>query len=314
MSGAPEPNIERLAAEVRELAADRGVPIEALVAALAAAPSARAVPAWTGRALAWLGALLVFAGIAIYAVTFWEDFGSAVRIAITLGTGIAAWLAALIGNRVPAMATSIVPLVCAGAGLEAAGILVTLEEFGAGGDEHLAIMLTAGVIGVQALLFGAAMRRVVLPFIAGLAGVAFAVTLLDWFDMRGALNAALVSSAVLIAASSRPASVFAPAWFGAASAVLYWSVFDLLEGHAGQWLLLALPPAGVWLGSRLPSRVLLVTSAVALLGYLGYFTGEYFKDQIGWPLALMFLGLTFLAVSVVTTRIIRRLPENETRS
>ncbi len=43
-----------------------------------------------------------------------------------------------------------------------------------------------------------------------------------------------------------------------------------------------------------------------MIGYLVWFTGEYFADSLGWPLALVIIGVLFIALSVLAVRINRR--------
>jgi len=44
------------------------------------------------------------------------------------------------------------------------------------------------------------------------------------------------------------------------------------------------------LSVKVKSRTLLLVSTFALLGYLGYFTNQYFADILGWPIALIILA------------------------
>lgn len=51
------------------------------------------------------------------------------------------------------------------------------------------------------------------------------------------------------------------------------------------------------------SRALLIVSTISLLGYLGYFTNEYFADVTGWPLALMCMGILMIVISAYAVKL-----------
>lgn len=46
----------------------------------------------------------------------------------------------------------------------------------------------------------------------------------------------------------------------------------------------------IYLGILARRRTLLLVSTLAMMGYIGYFTGDYFINSTGWPIALIFLG------------------------
>jgi hypothetical protein len=51
------------------------------------------------------------------------------------------------------------------------------------------------------------------------------------------------------------------------------------------------------------SRTLLLVSTFALLGFLGYYTEEYFADVTGWPIALMIMGFLLIGVSAYAVKL-----------
>ncbi|MEE8084940.1 MAG: hypothetical protein V3T46_06960, partial [Alphaproteobacteria bacterium] len=44
-------------------------------------------------------------------------------------------------------------------------------------------------------------------------------------------------------------------------------------------------------------RAMLVVAVFGLIGYLSYFTYQYFANVIGWPVALIVMGLVMIGVS-----------------
>ncbi len=57
----------------------------------------------------------------------------------------------------------------------------------------------------------------------------------------------------------------------------------------------------------LQSRALLVTTVVAMLGFIGYYTAKHFANSLGWPVTLVVMGVAFLAVGAIALRVKRRI-------
>jgi hypothetical protein len=55
----------------------------------------------------------------------------------------------------------------------------------------------------------------------------------------------------------------------------------------------------------LHSRTLLFVATIAILAYTAWFTGQYFADSIGWPLALIVFGMLMIGLSALAFRIDR---------
>jgi len=82
----------------------------------------------------------------------------------------------------------------------------------------------------------------------------------------------------------------------------------LMFGMPGNWMAIChfFPALLIWLSTIARSRTLLGVGTCAMIGYLVWFTGEYFADSLGWPLALVIIGVLFIALSVLAVRINRR--------
>lgn len=82
--------------------------------------------------------------------------------------------------------------------------------------------------------------------------------------------------------------------FSACMGLLYLTPFDVLFPIApGLVLLLSL---------KLSSRALLLSSILALLSFIGYYTAEYFADTVGWPLALMVTGMAMIGLCALALK------------
>ena len=57
---------------------------------------------------------------------------------------------------------------------------------------------------------------------------------------------------------------------------------------------------------HLKSKALLTFGSIFLASYLVKITSEYFKDSLGWPLALVICGMLLMGVGYVTFRLKRR--------
>jgi hypothetical protein len=61
----------------------------------------------------------------------------------------------------------------------------------------------------------------------------------------------------------------------------------------------------LYLSVHLRSKALLTFGSLFLGAYLAKITGEYFSDSMGWPLALIVLGLLLMGVGFLTFRLKR---------
>ena len=84
-----------------------------------------------------------------------------------------------------------------------------------------------------------------------------------------------------------------------------WGLFEWVEGTWAELLFVVAVCGMVYLGVWARSRILNLASTVALLAYTAYFTGRYFADSVGWPIALIVIGLLMLAISALALRIDR---------
>lgn len=283
-----------------EIAAALGEP-----AAAATESRARAVLV---RVLGYLGGTFVFAGIGIFISLQWDSMTAAARVVITLGSGIVLFTLAVLSSRDVRFTRAATPLFLAAAALEPTGILVAFEEFGSGGDWRLAGLITAGTMVAQCAATFASIRASVLLFLIVLFGLLFWWTAFDLIDMDGTaialvLGASLLSSAVGIDRTVHRAIV--PLWYLVGGIVFLYGLFDAVEGSILEILFLVAASGFVYSSVVLRSRTLLFVATAALLAYSAWFTSEYFADSVGWPIALIILGLVLIGLSALAFRIDR---------
>ena len=104
-----------------------------------------------------------------------------------------------------------------------------------------------------------------------------------------------------------PHAAISPFYYFWAGLVTAAASFDLFAHSPYDVLLIGVASAMIYLCTRVGSRTLLTISVLALLAYLGYFTDEYFKNIVGWPIALIIMGFVMMGVSVFAVKLGRKI-------
>ena len=89
------------------------------------------------------------------------------------------------------------------------------------------------------------------------------------------------------------------------SAMLYAGLFDLVENTPIELLFLAVTAAILYACVVLQSRAMLLTTVLAMLSFIGYFSAKHFVDSLGWPITLVITGVIFLGVGMIAMRVKR---------
>lgn len=90
------------------------------------------------------------------------------------------------------------------------------------------------------------------------------------------------------------------------SAMFYAGLFDEVRHTPLELLYFGVAVALMYGSALLQSRALLATSVLAMLGFIGYYTSEYFMNSVGWPVALIIMGIAFLGVGSMAIRVKRK--------
>ena len=293
----------------RESALDRIVSLaeEHSIAAdeIAARMAVPATPARQGgivkTLLGYTGGIFVFAGLGLLVSMMWPDIGSAQRVIIILGPGVVAFVLGIAALKDVRFAKAATPLFLVAAFSQPWGLFVFLDEFvPPTGDPELAAMMVFGALVLQQGLTFAQFGRASLLFLTLIFWLALIATTLAWLDMDGDFVSITVGLSALLlthAAALRGYHAIAPFWYFIGALCLLGGVFALVEGGPLEMVYLGINGFLVFLSIRLASRSLLVVSVVGLISYLSYFTYEYFADVIGWPIAMIFMGLVMIGLS-----------------
>ena len=296
--------------EIATIARQHGLAASEIVAALdatAAAAPARG-QAILVRVLGFLGGTFVFAGIGVFIALQWEDLNSAARVLVTLGSGIAALVLAMLASRDPRFDKTVTPFFLMAAALEPTGMLVAFDEFGTGGDWRWASLITAGVMALQFSAVFQALRRSTPLFLVILFGTVFWWTALDLADLDEPVMALAIGASLLLACvgiDRMGRREITPFWYFCGATAFLYGLFDLVERTPAEILFLAVAAGFVYASVVLHSRTLLAVATLAILAYTAWFTGEHFVDSIGWPLALMAFGFVLIGMSALAFRLDR---------
>jgi hypothetical protein len=306
---------ERALAEIAEIADRHGLSADEVRAALegradrgdGARPAARQGP--LARALAYLGGTFVLAGLAVFVGTFWHGMNSAERIVSTLGPGICAFVLAVLAGRSEKRERLTTPLFVLAVLLEPTGMFVACAELGSGGsplDPEIAVGL---VMLFQCLAYFAKARRTAALFAAlGFAALAMSAGMLRAEVPGGWTGLAVGTSLFCLtrAIDRTEHRVITPFWYFVSAAAVLVAYYEIVEKQALEVTEVAVAALFVYLSTRFRSRTLLATGCVGLLAYVGYYTSEHFADSIGWPIALILLGILMMGLGAFAVRIHRR--------
>lgn len=288
--------------DIISLAKHNNISLDEIKNAIEAAPVLASKPSSSvlSKLLGYIGGIFVFAGIGVFISMYWDDFGSAARVIVTLGTGFVAFIMALVCLYDKKYERAATPLFLIAALLQPTGILVMLQEYSSGGDAHDGLLFMAGFMLIQQGATLWAKRRTVLAFSAILFGCIFFTTLFDLWDLNQKLIGIVIGASILCLAYALQQSkhlAIAPFWYLVGAIILMWSVFEAVENTPFELIYLGLAALLIFLSTNVRSRTLLTVGTLAMLGYIGYYTAKHFANTLGWPIALVIIGIALIGLS-----------------
>jgi len=87
------------------------------------------------------------------------------------------------------------------------------------------------------------------------------------------------------------------------SIMVYSGLFDLVENTPAELIFLAVTASILYVCVVLQSRALLLTTVIAMLGFIGYFSEKYFANSLGWPITLVLMGIAFLGIGAIALKV-----------
>lgn len=270
------------------------------------------------KMLYFIGAGIVLTGIFFFIAQIWDDLGAVSRISITFGLGVlVSLLGSVLYKQKPASNLGSIFHTIGGV-LVIGGVMVLLEEleivlFGQMWTYALAYL----TVFIFYLLLLVTHRHVILTFFAIVNGTiatyllsgALLDPLLDYREMETLfqyLTMALGGSYLFLAQR------FQGGWNKRLVGVLrFFGITGLLGAAFSQvfdstlWEMLyfLLIFGSLLLSVHIRSRSVLIMSTLFLLVHIAYITSEYFADSIGWPIALVILGLIFIGLGYASLTI-----------
>ncbi len=273
--------------------------------------------------LYYIGAAIVCIGIAVLIGQNWDTLSSFVRILVTLGTGLAAYVVAiLLASRRVSEKIAQAFFLIAGVVLPI-GLNVAWHEGGynlsSPGIQTIIMTILLIVFFISWWLY----RRATLLLFTTLFGIAFFYVVTSFllngrpvFDepafteyrtlfvgLSLALLGYFFSGKTTRALSGSFYAVGVLAFLGSALALggykpeqnMFWElIFPLLAFGV------------IFLSVQVRSKSFLVFGALFLIGYIFKLTAEYFSDSLGWPLALVIAGLLMIAIAYGSLQISKR--------
>lgn len=294
--------------DIVSLAKHNNITLDEIKQAIEAAPVLPSKPSANvlSKLFGYIGGIFVFAGIGVFISMYWDDFGSAARVIVTLGTGFVAFIMALTCLTDKKYERAATPLFLMSSFLQPTGIFVMLQEYSSGGDARHGILFMAVFMLIQQTATFWAKRRTVLAFSAILFGCIFFTTLFDLWDMNEKLIGIVIGSSILCVAYALNQSrhlAIAPFWYFMGSVILLWSVFEAVENTPFELIYLGLAALLIFLSTVVRSRSLLTVGTLAMLIYIGYFTAKHFANTMGWPIALVIIGIALIGMSALAVRL-----------
>ena len=267
------------------------------------------------RVMIYIGGAFIFMGLCVYIGIIWDDLDSLSRVIISLGSGFVAFILGLfcLGDKRYVLAST--PLFIIAAGIQPIGLFVFMDEYlPHTGNVIKAACFVFAFMTIQQFVAFVATQRTSLLFFTLFYFYAFLSTLLNWMEIdapEGPLVIGLTALMVSWGVSQTQHKVIAPFYYFCASALTAAAAFDMLEDTSADVLLIGVAVGLIYLAIIAASRTVLTVAVISLLAYLGYFTTEYFKDVVSWPIALIIFGFLMVGISVFAVKLGKKIAKQE---
>jgi hypothetical protein len=273
--------------------------------------------------LYFIGGGVVFLGLVFLIAQEWRHFGTEMKIFVTLGSGIAAFVVGVLFSQQERLGAAGPAFFLISAMLIPTGLLVTYDEAGINVDQLSAQIQIASILFAVYLGAYSVIRKNVLLVFAFIFGswLFFAITdymvvgapmIDDWSFINYRILFAGLAYMLLGYSFVGTDREDLTGWLytfgvfgflGAAFALGEWKPNQSLFWEA---IYPGLVFGIIFLSTHLKSRIFLIFGSLALGAYLSKITAEYFSDSLGWAFSLVIVGFLLMGVAYLAVRLNRR--------
>ncbi|HPQ50497.1 MAG: hypothetical protein KDJ26_00800 [Alphaproteobacteria bacterium] len=267
------------------------------------------------RVMIYIGSAFIFMGICVYIGMIWDDMDSLSRVILTLGSGFIAFILGLFALGDKKFDKASTPLFLVASALEPTGLFVFMDEYlPHTGDIAKAAMIVFAFMAIQKTVAFSATKKTSLLFFSVLFFFAFLYSLISWLDLDEPSSVMTMGISMLMISwgiTRTKHHAITPFYYFWGSIMTAAASFDFLKDSPLDIFLIGVSATIIYLSTLASSRTLLTIGVLSLLAYLGYFTDEYFKDIVGWPIALIVLGLMMIGISVFAVKLGKKIAKQE---
>ncbi len=251
--------------------------------------------------LAYIGGILIFAGIGVYTTMFWQDLSSIFRIVLTFGSGLSCYCVALGLSKNKNYDKVTQALYLISAILQPTGLYVFLNEtFQATNDYHLATLFVFGIMFVQQLVTFWEKRINLVLFFTLFFGYGFVATLFDYLDFNSNTVSVVLGTSLFLLIYSFTKATYKPGigfWYFVSTVSFLGGFYGWVYKTPFEVLFLGLCCLAIYVSTLVKSKAVLFVSTMGLIAYIGRYTMLHFVNSVGWPISLIILGAAFIFFS-----------------
>lgn len=267
------------------------------------------------KALIYIGGIFIFVGICVYIGIIWDTLDPLSRVIISLGSGFVSFILGLFCLGDDRYIKAATPLFLIAAALQPVGLFVFMDEYlPHTGNITKAAAFVFSFMTIQQTVAFIATKRTSLLFFSLLFFYALLWTLLDLLEVdppQGPMIIGLTGLMVSWGVSQTEHKAIAPFYFFWSSVVTAAASFDFLEDTSFDVLLIGISAGLIYLSVAVASRTVLTVGVISLLGFLVYFTDEYFRDSDAWPIALIVMGFAMIGISVFAVKLGKKIAKQD---
>jgi hypothetical protein len=262
------------------------------------------------KAMIYIGGIFIFVGVCVYIGIIWDSLNPISRVIISLGSGFIAFILGLfcLGDKKYIKAAT--PLFLIGAALQPVGLFVFMDEYlPHTGDIAKAACFVFSFMTIQQCVAFIATKRTSLLFFTLFFFYATLCTLLNILKIDapdGPMVLGLTGMMVSWGISKTEHRVIAPFFFFWSSVLTAAASFDFLKDTSVDVLLAGISAGLIYISVIAASRTVLTVGVISLLCFLAYFTDEYFKNSVSWPIMMLIMGFMMIGISVFAVKLGRK--------